>query len=469
MANYSSGGNITTSYSLDGGTSWTDLGSPITFLVPIAGAAIPCTLVSGTIPAGNIPTGSTFKFRFMVKNTVVANNPAYPYQTVGIDDIKLEQIPTGIPSCLNTQVYFTNPKNPLKTDIQWYPAKGATGYYISLGTTPGGTDVINNLDIGNTTHHFISTLQHSIQYFVTITPYNSFGNASCTLTSDFITDKLLCPENLLPSGNIASTINGFKWDPVSDAAGYKITVGTTPQGNDILNNVDVGNVTTFHPSAPLLFNTQYYFTVKTYNASGESFGCATKSFKTQIPCAPLAFHSPNGNVVSSLTPKLSWGTKDFVAPTGGFRLSLGKYIGSNSTSDVLDNLDVGYVTNYQLTSSLEPDTNYFYSASGYNYQTEQFNNCYGVFFTTPGVLSTSEIQKDNDNILIYPNPTKDFINVHSKKKIKNVNLVDFSGKKLLEFKWENNKIDLRDLSKGGYILQIIFSDNSVSNKTITRE
>ncbi len=250
MTNYSSGGIITTSYSLDGGTTWIDLGSPITFLVPVAGVAIPCTLVSGTIPAGTIPTGSEFKFRVMVKNTMVANNPAYSYQTVGIDDVKLEQTPTEIPSCLNTQVYFTIPEEPFKTDIQWYPAKGATGYYISLGTTPGGTDVINNLDIGNSTHHFISSLHHSTQYFVTITPYNSFGNASCKITSDFTTHKLGCPYYLTPNTPGASAISQFGWSPVPDATGYRITAGTTPQTNDILDNVDVGNVTSFKPSAP---------------------------------------------------------------------------------------------------------------------------------------------------------------------------------------------------------------------------
>lgn len=467
MTNYSSGGIITTSYSLDGGTTWIDLGSPITFLVPVAGAAIPCTLVSGTIPAGTIPTGSEFKFRVMVKNTVALNSA---YQTVGIDDIQLEQTPTEIPSCLNTQVYFTTPTEPLRTDIQWYPAKGATGYYISLGTTPGGTDVINNLDIGNSTHYFISSLHHSTQYFVTITPYNSFGNASCTIASGFVTRKLLCPADLFPSGQLASAISQFAWSPVPDAAGYRITAGTTPQTNDILNNVDLGNVTSFKPSAPFYFNTAYNFTVKAYNASGESIGCAT-GFKTQMPCAPLMFHWPNGNVVSSLTPTLAWGTKDFVHPTGGFKLSLGKYTGPNSTNNVLDNFDVGYVSSYQLTTPLAPGTTYFYRVVGYNYQSEQFNNaCHMVLFTTPGgVLGTSEMQKDNDGIIIYPNPTKDFIMINSKKKINNINIADFAGRKLKELTFKNDKIDLNDLSKGNYILQIQFTDNTVYNKTITKE
>ncbi len=63
------------------------------------------------------------------------------------------------------------------------------------------------------------------------------------------------------------------------------------------------------------FNTAYNFTVKAYNAYGESIGCDTQNFKTQEPCLPLVFHSPQGPV-NSYTPTIKWGPINTVSPVG---------------------------------------------------------------------------------------------------------------------------------------------------------
>ncbi len=150
-------------------------------------------------------------------------------------------------------------------------------------------------------------------------------------------------------------------------------------------------------------------------------------------------------------------------------MTLGKYTAGGGKVLILDNQDVGYVNEYQITTPLEDGTNYFYRVVGYNYQSEQFSGCYEIPFRLGFTLGISEVQEDKNDIQIYPNPTKDFIVIGSKNKIKNINLVDFSGRKLRKLKFENDKIDLNDLSKGNYILQIQFKDNTVYNKTITKE
>lgn len=72
------------------------------------------------------------------------------------------------------------------TAFTWYAATGATGYKITIGTTTGGHEVCNLLDLGNVltatagTTVGIVTLTGLTEYFVTITPYNGSGsNTDC--------------------------------------------------------------------------------------------------------------------------------------------------------------------------------------------------------------------------------------------------------------------------------------------------
>ncbi|VXC28175.1 Por secretion system C-terminal sorting domain-containing protein [Flavobacterium sp. 9AF] len=76
-------------------------------------------------------------------------------------------------------------------------------------------------------------------------------------------------------GNFASTLS---WDTVSDADGYKITMGTTPGGNDILDNLNIGSVLSYSFTGTM--NTMYYFTITPFNGAGDATGCTEVSFTT---------------------------------------------------------------------------------------------------------------------------------------------------------------------------------------------
>ncbi|MCT2560821.1 T9SS-dependent choice-of-anchor J family protein [Chryseobacterium herbae] len=76
----------------------------------------------------------------------------------------------------------------------------------------------------------------------------------------------------------------LNWNLLSSATGYKIKVGTTSGGTDIVNNSDAGDVATFNIPGVLNAATTYYATVTPYNAIGEASGCTEISFTTaQLP------------------------------------------------------------------------------------------------------------------------------------------------------------------------------------------
>ncbi|WP_298507688.1 gliding motility-associated C-terminal domain-containing protein [uncultured Kordia sp.] len=288
-------------------------------------------------------------------------------------------------------------------DINWGTATGApTGYLVSIGTTPGGTDVANMVDVGLVNTYDPGTLDFSTTYYVTITPYNANGNATgCTEESFTIRDDPFevvdcsaAPINntgfcytsgvttrfsyrssdgtstlavsfnagqvennwdelniydsdgvtllysgygnagdlaglafestgdsiiieVTPDGSISCQTQGYTpWDfivgcidplappscvsltfptngataveidqnitwgsAIGSPAGYILTVGTTPGGNDIVNGEDVGLVNTYALDTD--YSTTYYVTILPYNGNGLATGCIEESFTTR--------------------------------------------------------------------------------------------------------------------------------------------------------------------------------------------
>lgn len=123
------------------------------------------------------------------------------------DTFVVDSAPTTIPACTT----FTSPTNGatgVNPDgiLSWNAAAGATGYKIKVGTTSGGTDVVNNIDIGNvTTYNITGTLNSGATYYATVTPYNGIGDASGCPQVSFTT--VPAPANDNCSGAIALTVN----------------------------------------------------------------------------------------------------------------------------------------------------------------------------------------------------------------------------------------------------------------------
>ena len=69
-----------------------------------------------------------------------------------------------------------------EANLTWAAATGVpTGYFLSVGTSPGGSEIVSNFDNGNSTFYNLPSLTFGSTYYVRITPYNANGNATvCT-------------------------------------------------------------------------------------------------------------------------------------------------------------------------------------------------------------------------------------------------------------------------------------------------
>ncbi|NKI31645.1 BspA family leucine-rich repeat surface protein [Croceivirga thetidis] len=292
---------------------------------------------------------------------------------------------------------LTNPLNgatavPIDTDISWNAVPDATGYLITIGTTQGGIEIANNIDVGNFTTYDIPTdLQEDRTHYVTIIPYNAVGDALACSEESFRTgnttlnDPPLCTTLANPlNGTIDVTIStDLSWNPASNTEGYFLTVATTFDGNDILDNFDVGNVTIYDLPTDLPENTEIFVTITPYNSFGSAATCSIESFTTEIlatipNCTTLS--NPLANSLNiPVTSDLTWNT---IADADGYLLTVGTTAGGN---DILDAEDVTGNT-FDLPTDLPESTQIFVTIIPYN-GVGNATGCVEESFTTETVAT----------------------------------------------------------------------------------
>jgi len=125
-------GSAEVQYSVDAGVTWTTV---LTIDDANHVTANTCATMMATVPAASLPTGSDVQVRIL--NTWVAGD-YYFY----IDDFSAIQISSTAPNC---DAALTTPVNgdidvDIDTDLTWStPTGGPTGYFLSVGTSTGGT------------------------------------------------------------------------------------------------------------------------------------------------------------------------------------------------------------------------------------------------------------------------------------------------------------------------------------------
>jgi len=277
---------------------------------------------------------------------------------------------------------------PVNTNITWEPALFAQGYRLTVGTTTGGTDVVNNATITNeTSYEFASDFNTGDVVFVTIIPFNDEGDAvgPCTEESFTISNDLATiPEctNLtqptLPATDVLVT-SDLSWNPISNADGYKLTVGTSTGANDILNAEDVGNITTYEFTTSLPEDSDIFVTITPYNDEGDADACTEEFFHTElIPVPPscTSLTAPlNGANDVPIDTQLSWTP---VTNATGYLVIVGTTSGG---IEVVNNADVVGVTNYVIPGDLQESRLHYVTIIPYNDEGDA-TGCIEETFTT---------------------------------------------------------------------------------------
>lgn len=406
------GGNFEVLISSDGGATYTSLE---TGLVNTTNWTLKSYVVTSHI-------SSNVKVKFLGTSNW-GSGDAYVY----LDGVVLEEIPATAPACVTLTSPVNGAVNVSNATLVWPVNPDATGYYITVGTSAGASDVLNNFDAGNVLTYHLSNLVGGTTYYVTITPYNSFGTATgCTASSFTTCDEVgdfsenfdgLAATGLIPDcwsrvlSDGVSTYASVGTSTTNFSAPYSISLynSSSPSTSNIMlvtpyiNNLSAGtnrlrfmarnssdtqdiivgtmsnpsDASTFTPLQTVDINgtfAQYIVDFTTYAGTDKYIALKRISTSTYTyvyidnviwEAVPATAPACASNVVA--TPDAACGNFAILITWDATAGADGYYISVGTTTggtDIANNIDLGNVTTYSFSGNFA--TTYFYTVSPYN-------------------------------------------------------------------------------------------------------
>lgn len=145
-----------------------------------------------------------------------------------IDKVVVEDIPLTVPPCATNIVATPDTAcGNFANVITWDATAGADGYYLTIGTTTGGTDVLNNQNLGNAlTYTFTGTINTT--YYYKVVPFNAVGSADSCDEMSFTTVATGCYCTSAPTSVDGSGITNVQLGTTD----FPNTLSTAPVYND---------------------------------------------------------------------------------------------------------------------------------------------------------------------------------------------------------------------------------------------
>ncbi|SHE50819.1 Por secretion system C-terminal sorting domain-containing protein [Chryseobacterium arachidis] len=389
--------------------------------------------------------------------------------------------------------------------ISWAAAATASSYKISLGTTAGGTDVMNMMDVGNVTSYTLANpLNYNTQYYVTVYAMNAAGTSSGCTERSFTTGGITCPSVSAPSNNAtnAPLQPTISWASSAGATGYRLTVGTTAGSTNVLNNVDLGNVTSYTFPSPLALSTDYFYTVNAYSGGVTSSSCAERKFTTttvtpvsndecggaialvpggnfdQNAITGTNMNSTSGSVATCQTNSNNNVWYSVIVPASG-SITLETKAGTSSTfTDTVmsvysgncsgltliqcnDDNPAGGLFSYIALTGQTPGAKLYISVWKYTGNTSVTDGEFRISaYDASIVLATHEVKESKNNIKVYPNPFSDVLNISDIANVKTVWIADISGRVVKTVVKPDAILYLNELKQGVYIITLEMKDGS---------
>jgi len=194
------------------------------------------------------------------------------------------------------------------TNLSWLYSPSATSYDVEIRTDPiPGTGVLYNENISGLNFFPPTEFPPNTTIYVSLVPRNENGPASSCNEFSFTTGEvapLPSCTNLIgfpQNGDVNVPLTPFlEWTPVPGATGYRVTIGSTPGGTDVLDNGTFNTNSTF----VIEFNPNqtFFISIIPFNDSGDAIGCGQETFSTLLGCGPF-LDTVTGEFVS-LNPEL---------------------------------------------------------------------------------------------------------------------------------------------------------------------
>ena len=129
----------------------------------------------------------------------------------------------------------------------WTAGSGATGYWLDIGSTPGGHDYYQSNNLGNVLTTTVNSLPTDGST-VYVTLYSYIGGQWLSNAYTYTAFSAASGQGVLTTPAPGSTLPGstvtFGWTAGTGATSYWLDIGSAPGGNQYLQSGDLGNVLT---------------------------------------------------------------------------------------------------------------------------------------------------------------------------------------------------------------------------------
>ncbi|WNI36702.1 fibronectin type III domain-containing protein [Chryseobacterium sp. SG20098] len=239
------------------------------------------------------------------------------------------------PNCASTVTGLSSAAlTPESATISWTasttpPGNGYEYYYSTNSTAPISTVTPSGSVGAGVTTANLSGLTPSTQYYYWVRGNCNGTDKGVWSSSANFTTLGLCPTVTAPASSATgvSVTPTITWTAINGAAVYKLKVGTTSGGNDVLDmDIAGGASNSYTITTPLNFATTYYYSVTGYtaNITGPATACTVRSFQTVCSSTGLPytldFESVTTPALPTCTTVINSGSgnlwKTATAPTG---------------------------------------------------------------------------------------------------------------------------------------------------------
>ena len=436
-------------------------------------------------------------------------------------------------------------KTSFSSTTDWIPTSSMTQVYSGAITNNSGMveitlsspfayDNVNNLviavdenktgdDGGELFYTYNSGTNKTLYYrsdFTNPNPASITQTGTRSATQSVVTLLGLAPNTVPTCPSIAtpaaaatgvSVLPTISWNAVSGATGYRLSVGTTSGGSDVINNMDLGNLTAYTLTSALMLNTQYFYTVSSYNGAIPSAACSENTFfTTSIPplandnCAsPAALTVGTDFNTSALTVTNVGATTDgsaqscqtnvtnnvwysvVVPSSGSLKIETGSVTGSNFTDSVINVFSgsCGSLTPVACDDDSSTDGNFsLVTLTGQTPGTTLLVSVWRYTFGggTDGqfkiaaydstVLAANEVKGNTkDGIKVYPNPFTEVLSISDATHVKNVLVTDIAGRLVKTIASPGKELHLGELKQGVYLVTLEMKDGTKQTMKVIKK
>lgn len=465
------------------------------FLIPANTSIIDFFYTPTTIPVG-------IK-NFVLRNTGSVNGSL----SVRIDDVKWELLPTAAPVCTDGLTASVDPDcGTAPVTLSWNPAPFADQYRITIGTTPGGSEILNNVEIGSGTSYIFQTPTAATTYYWTVIPYNPIGFPSTCTSATFVTPNGLC--YCVPQYSVGKTLGDLISNVVITGTTLANNSGTSPVNPAYTLFVGQPNYTTILQGGQSYSMTVSVGTYGNQNVSvwidansngnyeeSERVGysvlpideSAPGVFTIDVPCITTTglfrmrvrdvYFIP-GDLIDPCLEYNYGETEDYIVtitaaplpaiPTGDALQTINV---NNAAEATIEDLVVTgtnvqwFATESDALSGTNPLSNDTVLTNGsVYYAISSSGTCLSAPLAVTVTVTLGVNDFDTANFKYYPNPVTDILSISYSNTISQVVVYNLVGQQVV-INYPNNpqvQLDLSKLNAGTYLIKI---DTEVGSKT----